>query len=188
MDEITKEISEKNPQINFPDWTPFQDPEFIKQLTSLGITYIPPNKNKELREQICKKHQEGRLDQNRLQHLLIILKFFEKGLMIDNFGKDEEGRHKFLFENKIAINGREINLYDISKQVNKLAGNPISSIIILAGLYADEIEKKEPGFANKVNDLIQKINMIKDERGFFIPDDLAKIEDLAKRVFNYLIS
>lgn len=159
-----------------------QEPQEKRSLQKLSIDgrnilFLPANRE-DLRSQI--KENMTRLSEEKLFYLTIILNFLEKGIMIDHFGNNEEARHDFLLKNKIQINGKEMTLYEISKNINKLSGNAVATIITLAYEFNE--------FRAKAEELTKTIGEIKRNRGYFLPEDLEQVNELATNLFNYLIS
>lgn len=200
MNESNNEI-EKTSLDNFPNWELYQSEQFLSQIKKFypvvinkqepqekrslqklsidgrNILFLPANRE-DLRSQI--KENMTRLSEEKLFYLTIILNFLEKGIMIDHFGNNEEARHDFLLKNKIQINGKEMTLYEISKNINKLSGNAVATIITLAYEFNE--------FRAKAEELTKTIGEIKRNRGYFLPEDLEQVNELATNLFNYLIS
>lgn len=193
MDKSQEQTPNSTPEqknsLEFPDWSPYTSEEFIGQISKItyqyneqthSLTYVLPQERTDLRSKL--KSVTNLSDHNK-KLLLMLLNFLEKGQMIDKFGKDEGARHNFLLNNKITIKTptgeKEITLYQLSKTVNKLAANPITIILTLAQLFND--------FKKDAQDLMNKVNKIKENPGYFIPEDLQPIDSLAERLFNYII-
>lgn len=170
----------------FIDWKQYQGSELKEQLKSLGIIYTPPQENRELREKIGAwwNSKNGIIDQLYELALNSCLRFLESGMMEDSFKNNEDGqdgRHQFLLGNKIKIGDREITLYQLAKEVNKMTGNKISLIISVAYLFGEELREKGSRLKTKIED-------IKEKRGYFKPADLQEVYQLALEIINHILS
>lgn len=185
MNESLKQTTHNEPPI-FTDWSPYEGEELKERLSSFGIIYIEPQLNEDLRKQIREffSQKGSNMDDLTVSALEISLRFLEGGMMIDNFGSKEygeDGRHKFLKDNRVSIGDEEITLYDLSKRVSKLSGNVISRIIMLAQLIDDE-EIKKTG-----KELQVKMKKINKEKGYFEPDDLKEVDELAHQIIKHIL-
>lgn len=171
--------SKKIPLFSFTDWKPYQDDNFVAQLQNLGIKYTPPKEREDLRKII----KERSISKNSREGFFIevLLKWLEKGIMIDKFKKDENARHDFLLKYKIktANNNEEKSLYEISKKLNKLTGNSITSVLSALQLISN--------FTQRSLELKNEIERIKHDRGYFIPDDLIQIDQIAEEAICQLL-
>ncbi len=181
-----------NPKFTFEDWSPYQTQEVIDQLTKLGITYTPPKANEQLRRRV--EENVTYLDKDSLTMLLTLLRFIERGQLVDNFKSDEESRHNFLLKNNVIIklNGEEqkISLYKFSKIVNKLAANPLSSIVTIGQIVAVDNnidEKTREELRQRANEIKEFIESKKQDPGYFIPQDLDPIKEFALALFDFII-
>lgn len=170
--------SKKIPLFSFTDWKPYQDDNFVAQLQKLGIKYTPPKEREDLRE-IIKKRSIFKNDGERLT-IGVLLTWLERGMMIDNFEKDEDARHTFLKGNKINMgDNKELSLYDLSKKLNKLTGNAITGVLLILQLI--------PDFRQHEMKLRGKIEGIKRERGYYIPGDLTEIDEAAEKAIRQIL-
>ena len=179
MVESNEQLNQNKPDIFF-DWGPYQGDKIRQELSSLGITYKEPEEGRELRKKI-EGYLNRRDELNRVEILALeaCLKFLEMGMMIDNFGNNEDERHKFLLNTRIIIGEEEISLYNLSKKVSKLSGNKISQI---SQLIDDDTIKR------KGEELRKKIIKIKIDIGYFKPEDLKEVDDLALMIIKHILS
>jgi len=185
----------KNPQLQFTDWTPYQDEKLVVELKKrYGITYTPPKKLPQLREEITKKSQN--FDDTEASCVSIFLSWLEKGMMQDKHEKNEKARNEELLNNTITIGNKEITLYELSKKVNKLAGNPITSVLIsiqvLASLKKNAYTGDQKGvmldtLGQESKNLMKKIKEISQNRGYFVPEDLESVDELAKKALSLIL-
>jgi transcription elongation factor GreA-like protein len=185
---MNNEPAEKTPQEKnqlksdsfFTDWAPYMQEELVKKLKEKGFTFIPPKPNGEYRQKI--ELIIPRLSKEDKFFLQNCLKFLEKGLLIDNFGNDEQERHKALLDGIIEINGQTISLYEFSKTVNKLAGNPISSVLTAAQILNNQ------NIRNEAEKIAKKIKELKQNPGFFKPEDLEPVNQLAQQIIDLILA
>lgn len=167
----------------FINWSLYISERINKSLKDLGISYIPPGPNEELRRKIISHLDNCQTNHEEQLVLSVCLRFLESGLMIDGWNNDEEGRHKLLLSNQLKLeDGRIVTLYELAKEVNKLTGNRISQIIIAAQMIEDEKVRKR-GQA-----LMEKVRKIKKERGYFKIEDLYEVDELASLIIETIIS
>jgi len=185
----------KNPKLQFTDWTPYKDKQLVAKLQEKhNITYQPPRELTRLRKVIREKGED--LDKETTKIVLQLLNWLEKGMMIDKHGKDEEARHKQLLNDRVIIGDKEISLYELSKRVNKLAGNPITSVLLAIQVLASIKKNGYTGDQRRVmldtleqesNNLMRKIIEIKQNRGYFVPEDLESVDELAKKALSLIL-
>ena len=160
----------------FKDWSPYQRIGGLPE----NITYTPPQPRKDLRRKL--RPLEGKVSDPLDEFFLrIALSFLEMGMMRDNFGGDDEARNEFLLRHTVGTGRGEITLYDLSQEVNKLQGNNISIVITALTVL-------ENGFEKKFDNLKTKVERIKRERGYFLPDDLAIVDEAAMDILKYTAS
>jgi len=185
---MDNEPAEKTPQEKkqlesdsfFTDWAPYMQEELIKKLKEKGFTFTPPKPNEEYRKKI--QPIIPKLPENEKFFLKLCLRFLEKGILTDNYGNDEEERHKALLGGIIEINGQTISLYKFSKTVNKLAGNPISSVLTAAQILNNQ------DIRNEAEKIAEKIKELKQNPGFFKPEDLNDVNKLAQKIIDFILN
>jgi len=180
MDSEAKETITEPTTDLFTNWGPYTKEEVIKALEEKKFTFIPPKPNAEYRQKIQPIISDLSEDDKLI--LKICLTFLEKGLLIDNFGKNEEERHTALLNNKIEINGQPIRLYEFSKTVNKLAGNPINSILTAAQILNNQ------DIRNEAEKIAKKIKELKQNRSFFKPEDIDDVDKLAQKIIDFILN
>ena len=144
-----------------------------------NIKYTPPQSNEELRKRIGE--QESKLNEVDRISVGVCLSYLERGLMEDDFGKDESKRHKLLLGNTVKAGDEEITLYTLAKIVNKLPKGVISNVIGLDTFVDD------PAIKQKTADLRAAIKSIEEDRGYFVPGDLSPVDDLARSIIEHIL-
>ena len=99
----------------------------------------------------------------------------------DDFGKDESKRHKMLMGSNIKVGDEEMPLYRLAKIVNKLPKGVITNVIATATFVEDDSVKKQ------ADDLKTAVNDIEKNRGYFVPEDLTPVDDLARSIIEYIL-
>lgn len=159
--------------LSFTNWEPYKNLSLPSK-----IRYIPPKEREDLREKLQKIKGISPEDKH---YLKIALGFLEKGIMEDDFGKDDDARDEFCLDRKIKVGDEEITLFELSTRVNKLRGNAIVALLSCAFLVFGETP-----LINEVNKLKTKVEKIMKDRGYFIKDDLKEIDDLALKIIRYI--
>jgi hypothetical protein len=184
----------KKPLFLFEDWKPYQGEKLVVELKRrYGITYTPPKKLPQLREEITKKSKN--FDDTEASCVSIFLSWLEKGMMQDKHEKNEKARNEELLNNTITIGNKEVTLYELSKKVNKLAANPITgvlgSILVLASLkkntYTGDQGVMLDTLGQESKNLMKKIKEISQNRGYFVPEDLESLDELAKKALSLIL-
>lgn len=186
---MNNESKEKNPNLVefqrrqdsvFTDWTTYMQEKLIGKLKAMGFTFIPPKPNNYYREQI--QLIIDRVSKEDEFILRACLNFLEKGLLIDGFGNNEDARHAALLNNEIEIDGQPTRLYNFSKKVNKLAANPISSVLTAIQILDNQDIK------DKARKIAERIKKIKQNPGFFRPEDLTEVDRLAQESIDLILA
>jgi len=162
----------------FKDWSIY-DPDIIKPQLPANIRYTPPIPNESLRMRI--KPFENKLKDDKKTILKISLSFLERGTLEDDYGKDDSERDKFFTSHTIRIGDKDITLYQLSKESNKLSGNAISKVITAGQIIGEESLKL------KSIELSKEVKNIMNGRGFFLVSDLWQVDDLALSIIEYIL-
>ena len=163
----------------FKDWSLYRSDIISPQLPK-NIKYTPPKANEDLRKRI--KPIEGNLNVENKAVLQISLAFLERGIMEDNYEKDNTEREKFLLSQKIKIGDEEITLYELKKRTTKLSGSAINRIITAGQMSGNS------DIGKKSIELMKIANTIKKERGFFLVSDLEQFDNLALSIIEHYLS
>ena len=162
----------------FKDWSLYTTDKITPQLPK-NIKYTPPQSNEELRKRIGE--QESKLNEVERISVGVCLSYLERGLMEDDFGGEEGKRHEMLMGSSIKVGDEEMPLYRLAKIVNKLPKGVISNVIATATFVEDDSVKKQ------ADDLKTAVNDIEKNRGYFVPEDLAPVDDLARSIIEYIL-
>lgn len=164
--------------IIFKDWSAYAADKIVPKLPK-RIKYTAPKVNEELRKRIIPR--EGQLNEVDRISLGVCLSYLERGLMEDDFGGDEAKRHEALMNGNVKIGDEEIPLYRLAKIVNKLPKGVITNVIATATFVEDDSVKKQ------ADDLKTAVNDIEKKRGYFVPEDLAPVDDLARSIIEHIL-
>jgi len=163
----------------FRDWTPFASELIVKQLPQ-GTRYTPPEPNLELRSRIALT--ADKLNGSEELFLKSCLSFLESGMIEDDFKSDDKSRDQFALNYKITVDDKELSYYNFVQEVNKLKGIAIQRVILASQMTNDE------SLDQQAYNLKTKIEKIKETRGYFVPDDLKAVDNLAIQIIDFILS
>lgn len=180
----------------------FENIEDLRRYASIslpeGIRWEKePRFLRRLREKLEMVSASPATDRQLIISLTHLLKFLEKGVLVDNYGSDEQRRDQDYANTKLIVNGQETTLFEVAEIANKLKRNSLylfaiaievieyrqPSIIAELDTTIKEIfpvlQEKEGNLAERLN---QHIIEIDEKKGYFEPADLEPFDQLAKAV------
>lgn len=165
----------------FRDWAPYAADKIVPQLPK-RIKYTAPRPNEELRKIIAPRANQ--LDEFDREIVKSCLSFLEEGLLEDDFYGNHSisgGRHDFLMNIGIEIEGETITLHEFSKRVNKLTTNGINKVTGYTSLI------NEPSLKKRMMDLTDQIALTEKRRHYYVASDLTPVDDLARSIIEYIL-
>lgn len=157
----------------FIDWDPYLNVKLPKD-----FKYTPPQPREDLRKKLAPL--EGKqIDPADKTILRIVLHFLEMGTIEDNFGDNDKERDQFLLARTIKLGEENVSLYRFSKEVNKLHGNASSKIVLALDSLGED-------FKQQAEELKKYLEKIKEERGYFLPEDLLRVDKAAEDVLKQI--
>lgn len=162
----------------FKDWSSYGTDMVSPQLPK-NIKYTPPKPNEDLRRRI--KPIENQLPEKEKKLLEWSLSFLEKGILEDDFGKNDWERDEFLLSQTIRIGEEEITLFQLAKEVNKFSINALTRVVTAGQLIGEQ------NIITRSKELEKKVKDIDKKRGFFLVSDLPEIDSLALSIIEHIL-